>query len=348
MSAALVVGSALATLVAGCFTPFEFSNDHIVTPKTSQELIDKWTQEKELIDERNHTRSVARELFDRWFIIDKNLDPPGTFKGSFALKQVEGDKATKALSAKAASGTMVGNFSGGFVNARSDAVKLASTTVLTSKKAGSVCLSFSGRSPKGQDGHVVAGTFRVLGGTGALSRLHVSGDFIGIDSNLLAKSGSISLRIALLSDNAKIGKAQPMTSACRAATKPPAPTKIAASLDGYALALPSTRTLPKGTTIYPNNSTIGGSVGCGTADTLYVVVTYQGPKGATFYVNYATDTGGKGGPPPTVLKQGQNGIPLAATPSNGTYYLTQASVAPPPGTTGATGFTGSITLARTC
>jgi hypothetical protein len=65
------------------------------------------------------------------------------------------------------------------------------------------------------------------------------------------------------------------------------------------------------------------------------------------FISYSTFKGAKGNPPGGKLKPGQNPVLFAPAPANDTYDY-NASVVPPPGTNGATTFTGSITLARTC
>lgn len=343
MLAGCVCAVGLVTLGTGCY-PLRllYSNDHIITPSTSKALIKKWLAEREAIDRKN---DEIMRLYER------HVDPPGFYTGSYSLQVSQPNSATKALFSSARQGTTAGNFASAFLNARSDGIRVNSISVMTSKRAGSLCLSFSGSSPAGQDAHVVEGVFSALGGTGAMSRLHISGHFISIDRNLLSKSGSISLDIGLLSDNAAIVAARPLTPACKAAMKgsPPSTTKISASLDGYAFAPAGTTTLPSGTTVYPPNSTISGSVGCGASNNLYIVVSYTGPRGAKFFVNYATDSGGKGGPPPATLDPGQDPVLLVAAPANDGYHLTQAAVIAPQGASGSVDLSGSsITLARSC
>jgi hypothetical protein len=159
----------------------------------------------------------------------------------------------------------------------------------------------------------------------------------------------LTVKIVVAATTASIGAHRGLTAACRAAMKPPRPpTKISASLDGFAFSSAGRTTLPTGATVYPNNSTISGSVGCGADNTLYVVISYKGPKGGTLYVAYLANSGSKGGPQPTPLQQGPNAVPLLSAPPNDTYRLAQAVVTPPQGASGQTSFTGSITLARSC
>jgi hypothetical protein len=272
-------------------------------------------------------------------------DPDGYFTGRVALQRQQGAGAAATVLAAYRTAKIAGT-----ISVSTDAVIHIKALAVVSAKAGSYCLSMSGKTDLRYPNQLLRGQFSVVGGSGSAARLHASGPLLGIEPKAKYdpnKPGPLTILVA--SKKASLGARRGLTAACRAAAKPPPPpTKISASLDGFAFAPAGATTLPSGTTIYPNNSTISGNVGCGNDNNLYLVVSYQGPKGSTFYLSYVTDTGGKGGPPPTALKQGQNAIPLAAAPANGTYNLAQAAVVPPPGTPGATGFTGSITLARTC
>ena len=272
-------------------------------------------------------------------------DPDGFFSGGVALQRRQGAGPAAATLSSYRSAKIAGT-----IGVTTDSVIHIKALAVVSAKAGSYCLTMSGKTDLSHPNQILHGQFSVIGGTGSASRLHASGPLLGIQPRATFDPNDPGpLTIMVATKNASLGALRGLTAACRAAaTPPPPPSKVSASLDGFAFGAAAITTVPSGTTIYPNNSTISGNEGCGADNNLYLIVSYQGPKGSSFYLSYATDTGGKGGPPPTPLKQGQNAIPLAATPANQTYYLTQAAVAPPPGTPGATGFTGSITLDRTC
>ena len=272
-------------------------------------------------------------------------DPDGYFTGGVALQRRQGSGAAAAMLAAYRMARIAGT-----ISVTSDAVIHIKALAVVSAKAGSYCLSMSGKTDLRYPNQLLRGQFSVVGGSGSAARLHASAPLLGLQPKAKYDPNNPGpLTIMVATKKVSLGSRRGLTAACRAAAKPPPPpTRISASLDGFAFASAGVSTLPSGTTIYANNATINGNVGCGNDNNLYLVVSYRGPKGSTFYLSYATDTGGKGGPPPTSLKQGQNAIPLAAAPANGTYYLTQAAVAPAPGTPGAVGFTGSITLARSC
>jgi hypothetical protein len=230
--------------------------------------------------------------------------------------------------------------------ARSDDATESGYAIATfrTRSAGSVCIRLAGKATA--EAQKFQGSFSVLGGTGLGARLRSSGKVRAVQRVPFSNSWEF-----VVATSPTLASPRPIPTVCAnagTATPPPGTKKITASLDGFAFAPAGITTLPSGTTIYPSNSTISGNVGCGTDNNLYMAVSYQGPNGAILYAAYATTSGAKGGPPPTTLKPGQNAVLLVAAPTNDTYQLAPADVAPPPGATGDTGLTGSITLTRNC
>ena len=113
-----------------------------------------------------------------------------------------------------------------------------------------------------------------------------------------------------------------------------------ATFDGFAFAPSGTSSLTAGTQLFPDNSTVTGTTGCGTANNLYALITYKGPL--------TTTDGALIGPSGTTsvqrpVKPGQDAIFLLANPANGNYQLKLAfkNVDGP-------AFFPTLNLARTC
>jgi hypothetical protein len=272
-------------------------------------------------------------------------DPDGYFTGRVVLQRQHGAGPPAATLAAYRTARISGR-----ISVTTDSVIHIKALAVVSAKTGSYCLSMSGKTDSGYPNQILQGTFTVVGGTGSAARLHASGPLLGIQPKAAYDPNNPGpLTILVATKKASLGTRRGLTAACRAAAKPPPPpTTISASLDGFAFAPAGITTLPADTTVYPANSTISGNVGCGTDNTLYIVVTYKGPNGAPFFVSYGSDKGAKGGGPPGAkLKPGQNAVLLAAAPANDGYDY-QASVLAPPGATGNATFIGRFTLARSC
>jgi hypothetical protein len=156
-------------------------------------------------------------------------------------------------------------------------------------------------------------------------------------------------KIAMTLDQASLGPPRPPSPACRAAAatvaKPPTttttPATVKASFDGFAFAAANAHTLPAGTPVFPQGSTVTGTAGCGADNNLFAVITYSGPDsmtdGALFGPNGTLAL--KGHP----IHSGQNALFLLTSPPNGSYSMKLAF-------TGVNGpaFAPSLTLARSC
>jgi hypothetical protein len=293
--------------------------------------------------------TLIRKFKDRYghdqFVYEVLIkDPNGYFAGRVALQRQRG-VGTAAVTLAAYRTARIS----GRISVTTDSVIHIKALAVVSAKAGSYCLSMSGKTDPGYPNQILQGQFTVVGGSGSAARLHASGPLLGIQPKANYDPNNPGpLTILVATKNASLGGRRGLTAACRAAAKPPPPpTTVSANLDGFAFAPAGITTLPSGTTVYPANSTISGNVGCGTDNTLYIVVTYKGPNGTSLFISYGTSKGSKGNPPGGKLKPGQNPFLFASAPANDTYDY-NASIVPPSGTNGATNFTGSITLSRNC
>ena len=272
-------------------------------------------------------------------------DPDGYFTGKVALRRQHGGGPAATTLAAFRSARISGR-----ISVTTDSVIHLNALAVVSAKTGSYCVSMSGKTDPGYPNQILQGTFTVVGGSGSAARLHATGPLLGIQPKAdYDPNNPGPLTILVATKNASIGARRGLTAACRTAAKPPPPpATVSASLDGFAFAPAGVTTLPSGTTLYPANSTISGSVGCGADNNLYVVVTYKGPSGTSLFISYGSAKGAKGGNAPGVkLKPGQNAALFASAPANDNYDY-NVSIVPPSGTNGATNFTGSITLARSC
>jgi hypothetical protein len=270
-------------------------------------------------------------------------DPNGYFSGKVALRRQNG----RGPAAAALAAFRTARISGRITVTTDSVIHLEALAVVTAK-TGSYCVSMSGKTNPRYPNQILQGRFTVVGGSGVAARLHVAGPLLGVQPKAdYDPNNPGPLTIYTAAKNASLGTLRGLTAACRTAAKPPPPPATAsASLDGFAFAPAGITTLPPGTTLYPVNSTISGSAGCGADNNLYVVVSYQGPNGTSLFISYAA-RGGKGNPPGGKLKPGQNALLFASAPANDTYDY-NLGVVPPSGTSGATNFIGSITLARSC
>jgi hypothetical protein len=271
-------------------------------------------------------------------------DPDGYFTGRVVLHRQHGAGPAAATLAAYRTGRIAGR-----ISVTTDSVIHLKALAVVSAKSGSYCVSMSGKSDPGYPNQVFRGQFTVVGGRGSAARLYASGPLLGIQPKANYNPNNPGpLTILVATKKASLGARRGLTAACRAAAKPPpAPKVISANLDGFAFAPAGVTTLPSGTTIYPPNSTISGNVGCGSDNNLYIVVSYTGPNGAPFFVDFGTDKGTKGSPPGAKLNPGQNAVLFAAAPANDGYDYV-ASVLAPSGGTGNATFTGRFTLARSC
>jgi hypothetical protein len=278
-------------------------------------------------------------------------DPNGSVVVSVTQSSLKGRGPARSALAAFGHDSLTGKV-GETYDAKTDGIGLSGTGVLTAKRghAGSVCVSFSGKSvpPSGRD-QFVQGSFHLLGGSGRGARLRGSGMFLAVQpSGLPSEQGyqqPFSFKLYVDFRQASLGPPRVLTSACRhAGTLPPTP-KV--TFDGFAFAPKAAQNgaLPTGTRVYPNGSTITGSVGCGAANNLYAVLSYSGPTGETAYFSYDGAVAGKGGGSQPV-KPGANDILVVASPPNDSYQL-QGSVAAP-NSTKSIALAGSVTLARTC
>jgi hypothetical protein len=226
----------------------------------------------------------------------------------------------------------------------SDALKGDGEILLkfSARGAGSACVRFTGSTDLTQQ--YVTGSFDVLGGSGAAARLHDKGSFRAVQPTAFINNR---YDVALFGV-ASLGAKRPVPKGCGKPIHAPHQRKFTATFDGFAFAPASARNgrLPAGTKLYPQGS-ISGMVGCGVDNSLYVITTYSGPRGALFAGSASANASGKQATLQQALKQGQNAVFLFAAPPNGSYQL-KADVIPPRGATGSAVFGQEVTLQRSC
>jgi len=317
------------------------------SPFVRQEIADQWLKENGCKQPQVYdpytggtTPAYCQSEMDAALAVS---DPGGHLDGSTTKTRLAQRKGTNLLAAFGHS-AVVGNVRGGFVSKTSNFLNAHGLLVMRSGKS-KLCLSFSGVGKQPFTAQDVQGTFTVNGGTGKGAKIHASGAFLSIEPNGVKDATKpFPIYIWLLPKKLTLGSPRGFPTACQAATKPPPPppppANASATFNGFAFAPANTKTLPAGTTLYPDRSTISGAVGCGNDNNLYAVINYTGPNTTTDAALF--------GPPGTIalnlpVSQGENDLLLLATPPNGSYTLKLAFKA-----ANSPAFIPMLTLARTC
>ncbi len=222
-------------------------------------------------------------------------DPRGLWSGAISLKPGHRGPAWATHSLRAfGHASVLGRMTADFVSQQSDQITLNAMGLVSSKAAGTLCVSFKGKSLPGYADQVFYGTFAVVGGSGRYGRLRGSGTFLSIQpSPRPLSSTGVKLRLEGGFKHVSEAKHGGLTRACKSSTKP-FPTgpsgPVTVSLAGLAFApAGSSGTLPAGTKVYASGSTVTGSAGCG--QPLYALFSYSG-SGSAAVTGQANATSG--------------------------------------------------------
>jgi hypothetical protein len=211
-------------------------------------------------------------------------DPQGLWSGGISLKSVRGGPAWATRSLRAfGRASVLGRMTANYVSQQSNQLAIDGTGLVSSKSAGTLCISLKGKSDPAFADQVFYGTFAVVGGTGKYGRLRGSGTFLSIQPGLRGKSSSgVKLRLEAHFRHASKARHTGLSQACKDSQKP-FPTNpsgpVSVSLTGLSFGA-------AGGTVYPSGSTVTGNAGCG--QPLYAVFSYSG--GGTAFVSGQTST----------------------------------------------------------